>query len=377
VTLPPPLDWRTAGIGPEPELPPERRVTRENWRTWPYMRWSFQHARELAPSRALPRAVNPRALPVELADLAFDWPGFLGATYTDALILLHRGRIVFEHYANGMTPGTPHMAFSITKSMIGLVAERLIALGLLDPESPAERHVPELAQSGFAGVSLRHLLDMTDGVAFDEDYANPDADVHRYSGAYWGAAGGGTLTGLRSLTARSAEAGASFRYRTPVADALGLVLRRATGTRLSDLVAEHVWFPAGCADEAYMLVDTAGMEISGTGLNATARDLARVCLWLMESGQTELRAALMTGGDRDLFAQASTGRGEGSYRSFWWIDHADPPLLAANGVFGQRMWIDSANQLAMVRFGSHPVASNLYTEELHRTALAAIRAALA
>ncbi len=377
MTLPPPLDWRTAGIGPDPELPPERRVTSENWRTWPYMRWAFQHARELVPSRALPRSPHPRALPVEPVDvsgMAFDWPGFLEATYADALLLLHRGRVVFEHYANGMGPETPHMGFSITKSVIGLVAERLIALGKLDPESPVERHVSALSGSGFAGVSLRHLLDMTDGVAFDEDYANRDADVHRYSAAYWGDGEGGTLGALRALTARSAEAGASFRYRTPVADALGQVLPHATGKRLSDLVAEHVWLPAGCADEAYMLLDTAGVEMGGTGLNATARDLARVSLWLME--QPGLLAALIAGGDRELFARAGTRRGEGSYRSFWWVDHGDPPMLAANGVFGQRIWIDPTHQLAMIRFGSHPLASNLQTEEVHRDAFAAVRAHL-
>jgi CubicO group peptidase (beta-lactamase class C family) len=339
------------------------------------MRWSFQHARELVPSRALPRAQAPRALPVGSVDLDFDWPGFLEETYTDALILLHRGRIVFEHYANGMGPETPHMAFSITKSVVGLVAERLIAAGRIDPAATVETHVPELAESAFAGVPLRHLLDMTDGAAFDEDYANPDAEVHRYSAAYWGAGAGGTLAALRGLTRRSSEAGTRFQYRTPVADVVALALRRATGARLSDLVAEQVWRPAGCGGEAYMLVDTAGMEMGGTGLNATARDLARICLWLIE--QRDLRDTLIAGGDRELFAEADTGRGDGSYRSFWWIGHADPPMLAANGVFGQRLWIDPANQLAMIRFGSHPVASNRFTEERHRAAFAAIRALLA
>lgn len=390
MSLPPRLDWPSAGIGPGLDVPVERRVTRDNWRLYPFTRWAFQHARELVPSRALPRTAAPRPLaaaPVDLGRLAFDdgagrridWAGFLEAGFHDALLVLHRGRLVHEHYANGMTGATPHMAFSITKSIVGLVAERSIADGALDPLVPVDALVPELAASGFAGVPLRHLLDMTDGVAFDEGYADPDAQVHRYSAAYWTPRAGhdGVLGALPGLVRRAAEPGAAFGYRTPVADAVGHALRRATGRRLAELVADHVWTPAGCGDEAYMLVDTAGTEISGTGLNATARDLARVALWLLDDAQQDLLAALLAGGDRALFAAAMRGEREnGSYRSLWWIDHADPPTLTANGVYGQRLWIDPTNALAVLCLGSHPVPSNSLTDALHRHAFRAVRRAL-
>jgi len=388
--LPPPLDWRESGIGPGPDVPPDRRVTRDNWRLWPFSRWAFQHARELVPSCGLPRAAVPRRLlerPVDLAPLALtgedgavvSWAQFLDCTYTDALIVLHRGAIVFEHYANGMTRETPHMAFSVTKSLVGLVAERLIAAGGIDPALRVGEAVPELATSAFAAASLRQLLDMTDGAAFDEDYANPDADVHLYSAAYWtpAAGHGGVLAMLPGLSRRDAEPGRAFRYRTPVGDVAGLVLRRATGRTLAGLVADHVWLPAGCCDEAYMLVDTAGMEIAGTGFNATARDMARIALWLLEPAQTAMVAGLLAGGDRALFdAFVPPERQGGSYRSFWWIDHGAPPTLAANGVFGQRLWLDPANELAVIRFGSHPIAGNSFTETLHKSAYSALRAAL-
>lgn len=391
MSLPPPIDWREAGIGPGPDVPPALRVTRDNWRLWPYSRWSFQHARELVPSRGMPRADPARALPIRAVDLSalrvvddegakLDLAEFLARTYADGLIVLHRGAIVFEHYANGMTVATPHMAFSVTKSLIGLVAERLIAAGGVDPTRRAGDIVPELAASAFAGASLRQLLDMTDGAAFDEDYTNPDADVHRYSAAYWtpAAGHGGVLAMLPGLSRRDAEPGDQFRYRTPVGDVAGLVLRRATGRSLSALVAEHVWLPAGCCDEAYMLVDTAGLEIAGTGFNATARDMARVALWLLEPGQRALVDGLLAGGDRALYdAFAPPDRQGGSYRGFWWINHLGPPTLAANGVFGQKLWLDPGHELAVVRFGSHPMAGNHVTETLHRSAFAALREALA
>ncbi|MGF7148653.1 hypothetical protein FHS96_002281 [Sphingomonas zeicaulis] len=379
MSLPPPLDWREAAIGPGPDVPMDRRVTRDNWRRWPFTRWAFQHARELVPSRALPRAEQPAPLmerPIDTATLSIedgeggqlDFDGFLERAYADALIILHRGAVLVEHYANGMTPATPHMAFSITKSLIGLVAERLIAAGALDPDLRAGDVVPELRPSGFAGATLRQLLDMTDGAAFDEDYANPDADVHRYSAAYWtpAAGHGGVLAALPGLVGSDAPPGQSFRYRTPVGDVVGWMLRRATGKALAMLVAEQIWLPAGCGDEAYMLVDTAGMEIAGTGFNATAQDLARLALWLMAPSQRALVERLLAGGDRALWAAAMPPRpANGSYRSFWWIDHAATPALAANGVYGQRLWIAPDESLAVIAFGSHPIVSNRFTDSLY------------
>ena len=391
MTLPPPLDWQSAGIGPGPDVPPEYRVTRDNWRLYPFSRWAFQHTRELVPSRVIPPSEQPRALdfaPIDLAPLAFDdgegrmitWSEFLERTYTDALLVLHKGKIVYEYHANGMTPAKPHMLFSITKSIVGLVAERLIASGMLDPNAKVADRLPELAETGFGPATVRHLLDMTDGGAFDEDYGNPDAQVHLYSGAYWRPERGleGVAGALAKLTGSVAPPGKRFSYRTPVADMLGMVLRRITGRSLADLVGNLIWHPAGCCDETYMLLDTAGMEIAGTGLNATPRDLARLVLWLMEPGQSALLATILSGGDRNLFAQSQYAiRPNGSYRSFWWIDHGANPSIAALGVFGQRLYVEPESGLALIRVGSHPVASNLFTDAIHRNAIAALRERLA
>jgi CubicO group peptidase (beta-lactamase class C family) len=326
----------------------------------------------------MPRRLVERPLP--LGDLRFeDGQGgrtnltdFLGRSFHDALLVVHRGVILFEHYANGMTAATPHMLFSITKSLIGIAAERLIASGRIDPAARVAALVPELAGSGFAPASLRHLLDMTDGVAFDENYADANAQVHLYSAAYWTpAAGSGGA--LAKLSARDAEPGATFRYRTPVADVMAWMLRRACGKTLAQIVADEVWIPAGCDDEAYMLVDTAGSEMGGTGLNATARDLARIATWMLEPAQRPLTDMLLVGGSRALFAAWRPELPASSYRSLWWIDHRKPPTLTANGVFGQRLWVDPAHDLAVITLGSYPLAGNSITDAIHRSAFAAVR----
>ena len=399
MTLPPPLDWPSAGIGPDEHFPPERRVTRENWRLYPYSRWSFQHARELVPNRSIRRSSTPRLLeeaPIELAGLVFPdeagqmvgWGEFLHRTYTDAFLVLHRGKLVHEYYANGMTAESTHLLFSMTKSFFGLIAEMLIAEEMLDETALVVRYVPELAQSAFAAATVRHLLDMTDAVAFDEDYADPAAEIHRYSAAYWDPAlgYGGVFEALKALTRSTGAPGSSFAYRTPVADALGWVLLRATGQSLAKLLGDRIWRPAGCADNAQILLDTAGHEIAGAGLNATARDVARVAQMLLDGGVVDGRwvvppAALDSiagGGDRALFAGAGfeTRRG-GSYRSQWWVAHEGYESIQALGVYGQRIYLEPGSGLAIVRFGSHPVAGNGFTDGIHHNAIAALRTALA
>ncbi len=389
MTLPPPLDWSSAGIGPGDHITSARRVTRENWRIYPFSRWAFQHTRELVPSRGLCRSDRPRALPecpVALDALWFDdgagrminWAEFEARTYTDAMLIVSDGAIIHERYYNGMTPHTPHHTFSVSKSFIGLLAEILIADGLLDEGAPVTAYIPELENSGFAEVNVRHLLDMTDGVAFDEDYANPDADVHRYSASYWtpSLAEGGARATLSRLSERDHPPGDGFSYRTPVADALGWVIGCASGKRLADLFSERLWQPAGCADDGHFLVDTAGDEIAASGLNATARDMARLA-WLLMDGDAipaSARASIFGGGDRALLANSKhADRAPGSYRSQWWVSHDDSGSISALGVYGQRVHIETPTGLIMVRFGSHPVASNAHTDDLHRRALEALR----
>jgi CubicO group peptidase (beta-lactamase class C family) len=393
MTLPPAVDWREAGIGPGINVPRDRRVTRDNWRLYPYSRWAFQHTRELVPSRALSPSATPRTLPqriVSLDDVTFAdddqrpicWSDFEEKTYCDAMLVLHHGAIIHESYRNGMRPETPHHGFSISKSFVGLLAEILIADGSLDAEAPATAYVPELSASAFAQATVRHLLDMTDGVAFDENYGNPDAQVHHYSANYWtpAAAQGGARNALTRMTDRAHLPGQGFAYRTPVADALAWMLVRATGQRLSDLFAARLWHSAGCADDGHFLLDVAGDEIAASGLNATARDLARLALLIID-GPTipgAARASITGGGDRALFAASDYAeRSSGSYRSQWWVAHDAVSSIAALGVFGQRLHIDMDTGLIIVRYGSHPLASNRHTDGLHRRAIEALRRHLA
>ena len=351
-------------------------MTAANWRGHPHAPWAFRNVAAFLPHAVVPAAPVARDLPdgPPLPALPLDLPAFLAATHADGFIVLHRGCIAFEHYAAGMDAAQRHLSFSVTKALVGLCAETLIAAGAVDPIARAADIVPALAASAFAGANLRSLLDMIDGVAFDEDYANPDADIHRYSKHFWGDGTGGVSAALAALPDRPGRPG--FAYRTPVTDVAGLMLEAATGQPLEQLLATAVWHSAGAAGTAHWIRDTGGRVIASTGFACTLRDLARVGLWMAEQRATPAVRAIARGGDRAAFAAAGQSTRPGfSYRSGWWVDH---PAGAWNalGVFGQRLHVAPGDDIVIARFGSHPVASNAATDAAHATLFAAIGDAL-
>ena len=161
---------------------PETQVTLENWRNPPFSRWAFQYVRELVPSADIANdPANVRELvsnPIDMGALRIDAgrkaplsvDAFLADTRTDGMVILHGGRLVFERYANGMTADTPHILMSVSKSMLGLLAGVLAARGVLELERPVTDVVPEVADTAYEGATIRQLLDMRAGIAFDEDY---------------------------------------------------------------------------------------------------------------------------------------------------------------------------------------------------------------
>lgn len=359
-----------------------KTATRDNWRTHPHSVWAFQNLERLLPTArvAAPAAARPLDTdPIDLSDLVIadpacgtmGWDDFLAVTHADAFAVAHRGRLVVEQYRNGMTPATRHMLFSIAKSVVGLVAERLAARGALDLSARVADLVPELAGSAFGGATLRALLDMRDGVRFDENYADPEADIHRYSRGYWGP----DLEGVRAKLAAMPASTPSdaFAYRTPVADAVGWAIERATGRRLADLIADLIWQPMGAGHDALLVLDNAGDSIAGSGLNATLRDMVRLGLWLLERPDDPAIAAIRAGGCRASFAAAAPPTRRGwSYRSFWWLAHDAQDSFGAFGVFGQRLFVRPGSDTVIVRFGSHPAAANTPTDALHWAAFDAL-----
>lgn len=366
---------------------PDGLVTLANWQEPPYNRWSFSHVREIVPSQRIPRSGPVRELPPDpqpLAEVATVGSSgipttvgaVLDATYTDGLVVVHRGHTVFEHYTGETRRDTPHLLMSVSKSFVGCVAGILTARGALSPDQLITDHVPELVDSGYHGARVRDLLDMRSGIRFSEAYTDPDAEVRLFEqAALWSPARHDTVPGsiygyLATLQA-AREHGGRFEYRSCETDVLGWVCERAGGARMADLISELIWTRIGAQAEAEITCDRVGTAAHDGGMSATTADLARFGMMLLEDGRAMgaqvvpvewLAASWRPGHDTlDAFA-ASTDAPYlpgGWYRNqFWFLPRAQGTVLLGLGIHGQMLYVDPFTGTVAAKASSWPVAQS-------------------
>lgn len=356
------------------------RATLANWQETQHLTWSFQHMRELMPSQVILGNDAPRALPeqpLELGGIATgtDWAptvtSLLDQTQTDAFLVLKDGAIVTELYMGNMVRRSRHLVMSVSKSIVSAVAGSLAADGLLDPEAPAERYIPELAASGYAGARVRTLLDMRTGVRFEEAYLDPDSEVRVMERSMgWAPRNHGDPLGIYPyiLTIGSETThGGRFVYRSVDTDVLGWVCERAAEARMADLVSDRVWQPIGAFHDAEVTVDPLGAAIHDGGISATLRDLGRFGLMLAADGQVDGRqvvpaqwlhtAAYPSPDIRDAFAASDNEPyfPGGWYRNqFWFLPGDNGPILMCLGIHGQMVFVEQSTGTVGVKLSSWP-----------------------
>ena len=367
-----------AGFPPEAD----RQVTLANWRKPPFNQWSFTHVRELIPTAAIPADRESIAeIPSAIADLGgieidfdgsrYDITGFLAETRTDAMLVLHEGRIVQEYYAGGMDATTPHILMSVSKSVLGLVAGILAGRGVLATERPVAEWIPELGGTAWAGATLRDLLDMRAGILFDEDYLATSGPIIEYRKAQgWDPPASGERpsdlrTFFRSLTESDGRHGGVFHYVSPNTDLLGWVIERATGRRYADLVSELLWRPMGASSDACITVDRLGAPRCAGGMCATLRDLALLGQLFAKRGRRDGEEIVPADWIGDILEAGDPGAWsagdfapyfpgmEAHYRSKWYVRRGDIPMAFAVGVFGQNVFVDPENEIVIAKMSSH------------------------
>ena len=364
------------------------QATLANWRTAPFNRWAFHHVRELIPSADIAHPVRSRALSSEQLDFkglridpdageAMDLDAFLAATDTDGMAIMRRGRLVLERYANGMSDETPHILMSVSKSMLGLLADEI---GLHSDARVADL-VPELKGTAYEGATIRHLLDMRAGIVWDENYlasAGPIVEYRKATGWNPGDGSGDLKSFYRQLKDAYAHGG-PLHYVSPNTDLLGWAIERATGRRYADLMSEYVWKKLGAERSAYITVDRLGAPRCAGGMCATLRDLARVGQWLIEERSAFLDG-LMAGdphawsaGDLAQYFRGLPMR----YRSQWYVLEGEAPLVFGWGIHGQFLFIDRLNQLVIVKLSSQAMPVDVARIGLTLRAVSQLRKRLA
>jgi CubicO group peptidase (beta-lactamase class C family) len=363
---------------------PPAQVTLANWQDPPFNRWAFRHMRELIPSQPIPAgpsssmgSIGSMGNPVlwRLDGSAATAEDVIADTFTDALVVLHRGQVVAERYYAGMTAATPHLLMSVSKSIVGCVTGILAERGLLDLRAPVTAYVPDVGFSGYAGATLRDLLDMRTGVAFRETYTALDAEVRVMERSMgWRPALPGDPVGAYPYLATLGSAGphgGAFAYRSADTDMLGWVCERASGTRMADLISALIWQPIGAERDAEITCDPLGSAVHDGGISATARDLARFGQLLADDGwsqgQPVVPAAWLADarapapGVREAFAPTDNELvlPGGWYRSqFWVIPGPGGPVLVCLGIHGQLIYADRAARTVVVKLSSWPDPQN-------------------
>ena len=363
-------------------------VTLDNWQSASHLHWTFQHVADFLPTAVIGRGVGPVAeLPVAtdqagLSEIPLDDKtngrrttvgDVMAATATDGWIVVHQGRVLAEQYYSGMTPDTSHLLMSVSKSLVGMVAGNLVSNGVLDVEAELTHYVPALAASGYAGATVRHLLDMRSGIAFSEDYLNPMAEVRLLEQAIGWAPR--TVPELPTtmydylVTLRQASPhGGPFHYRSCETDILGWICEAVGGLRMPELMSAVLWSRLGAENNATIGVDAVGTGMFDGGINACLRDLVRFGSLYLHGGTSMTGeqvvapswiADTVDGGidSRDAFAASPDDNRMpgGMYRNQCWFPHPGNNVLLCLGIHGQMIYVNRAAGLVAAKLSSWPL----------------------
>jgi CubicO group peptidase (beta-lactamase class C family) len=359
-------------------------ISLDNWQSAPYSHWSFQHVEDFVPTAVISRGTGPAAaLPVASAPLAeigvtttdglaSTVGAVMATTATDGWAVTHHGSMVAEEYLDGLGAHTRHLLFSVSKSLVAAVVGALHGAGAIELDAPLTAYVPALANCGYAGATVRHLLDMRSGIAFSDNYLHPTAEIHVLDQAFgWAPRSSPDVAAtlydfLLTLRQKSAHGG-PFEYRSCETDVLGWICEVAGGQRMPELMSELLWSRIGAQCDATIGVDTVGTGLFDGGINACLTDMIRFgSLFLRDgvslTGQQVVPAAwiadTLDGGpdSRQAFAASPDDNQMpgGMYRNQVWVPYPGSNVALCQGMFGQMIYVDRAAEVVAAKLSTQP-----------------------
>lgn len=370
--------------------PPADRIPRfddGSFFQFPALRWSVAHMRQFMPTVNVSRGLGA-SIPVitnfksDIDKVKFvplgetksmTWEESLEKVYADGVIIMHHGKIVYEKYFGALTIDGQHAAMSVTKSFTGTLGIILAKEGLIDTEKTVSFYVPELKNSAFGDATVRQVMDMTTALQFSEDYADPNAEIWKFSAAGNPLPKPKDYDGPRTYyeylptVKKNGIHGDAFGYKTVNSDVLGWIIARVTGKSVAEVLSERIWRKIGAEQDGYFSVDAIGTSFAGGGFNLGLRDMARFGQLILNNGKVGQEQIIpktaiddiKKGGDKKAFEKAGYSLLKGwSYRNMWWITNNDHGAFCARGVHGQVIYVDPKADMVIVRFASNPVAGN-------------------
>ncbi|MAT83339.1 MAG: serine hydrolase [Gammaproteobacteria bacterium] len=334
----------------------------------------FRNIDRLAPVRWI--AAGDRALELPAAGdaigtVSFEFAGdtltlddYLDRQRVAGLLVLKDGSVAYERYRLGNDAQTRWISFSVAKSVVAMLIGAAIADGYIDSvDERVTAYLPRLAGSAYDQATIRDLLQMASGVAWNEDYADPESDVAR--------ATYDTLSLYDYLRdkPRNAPPGERFNYNTAETNLAGTLLRAAIGNNLSTYLSEKIWQPFGMESDAYwQLTEPGGGEFGGCCISATLRDYARLGLFALGDGRLADGSRVLPEGWMAESTRPSPGYD--GYGYFWWL-HGNG-AYEAMGIFGQSIYVDPANGVVIAQHSARAEADREADWAMQAAAYAAL-----
>lgn len=313
----------------------------------------FRAMEDYFPGQEVPAAADPRALergaPFDAAtQAALD--AYLAKNGTAGIMVLQDGKVRYEKYALGMTPTDRWTSFSVAKSFTSTLLGAAIADGAIGGiDEPVTRYVPALADTAYDGVTVGQVATMTSGVAWNEDYTDPNSDVAQMLAIAPVAGESQAVTYAKTLS-REAPAGEKWVYKTLETNLLGLIVEEAVGMSLAEYANRKLVEPVGFAGKLFWMQDLTGGSIGGCCLSLRLADYARFGQFVLEGGQGVVPAG--------WFADATNGKvrwdGGFGYGYQWWVY---PVGYGAQGIFGQSITIMPEQDMVVTIVSNWPKAT--------------------
>ena len=296
----------------------------------------------------------PQGAPIKVG---LDLDAYMKAQRNAGLIILQGGKIRFEKYALDQTVDGRWTSFSVAKSFTSTLAGAAFKDGYIKSlDDKVSLYIPDLKGSVYDDVTVEQLLTMTSGVAWNEDYTDPNSDVALFNIHNAKPGMDVTVSYMRGLK-REAPAGEKWVYKTGETNLIGVLVSSATKKTLSDYLTEKVWAPFGMEKDAIWMLGSTGHEISGCCISATLRDYARFGLFIAGGGKVGGTSVFPDDWlAKATHKQADIGVPGKGYGYQWWT--YDDGSFAAQGIFGQGIFIDPKRALVIATNGNWPTATD-------------------
>ncbi|MGQ9424470.1 serine hydrolase domain-containing protein [Gilvimarinus sp. F26214L] len=319
---------------------------------------AYRNIASLLSTRTIEAGPAPLELPtapMNLADFRFELEGeshslddYLRDNEVAGLLILHNGKIRHEYYGFGNTPDSLWVTYSMAKSVVSMLTGAAVKDGYIRSlDDKVTDYLPQLKGSSYDQVSIRNVLQMASGVAWDETYADPQSDVANIPTD--------VIEMFRFLgkKERVAPPGEQFNYNTGETNLAGAVLRAAIGNNLATYASHKIWKPFGMEADANWLTHGEGSgERGGCCISATLRDYGRLGLFALREGTLPDGTRVLP--DSWMDASTSPSKGSEGYGSLWWLD-GDGSYRAV-GIYGQTIYINPAKDLVIVHLGAWKTA---------------------